>query len=103
MNLHGEVNKLTDNIGWRCFFELKLPAHDTLVREFYNTFSFDPPKDFQLNILDVLRFKVMGILHRFSLDDYNEALEFVDEDSFNDPAYLNSLHDYLSEFNPLDL
>lgn len=73
-----------------------------MVREFYNTFSFDLSKNYNLSTKDVLKFKVLGIMHRFSIDDFNESLGFVIEDEFNDPNFLDSFCDYLEEFNPLE-
>lgn len=59
LNLLVDVNKLIENIGWKCFFNINVPCLDSLMWEFYSTFSFDPPKNCGHNTTDVLRFKLI--------------------------------------------
>lgn len=99
LNLMNDVKSLIENIGWKCFFDINVPSFDSLMREFYSTFSFDPPKNYGLNTEDVLRFKMKNKHHRFSINDFNEDLDFITEEQFEDLVYLDSICDYPDDFD----
>lgn len=74
-----------------------------MAREFYNSYSFHPPIGFHFDTPDILRFKMKGRIHRFSLDDFIGALGFEIKNSCEYLGYVSSLCDYHSDFDPLEV
>lgn len=84
LNMHDQVYKLIDNIGWRCFLDLRLPAFD-ILENFTPVFLFHYESNCDSSTRNVIRFKILGIVLIYSIDEFNEALGFITDDDFNDP------------------
>ncbi|KAG8364868.1 hypothetical protein BUALT_Bualt18G0043200 [Buddleja alternifolia] len=80
LNIRYEFVALVVGIGWSGYFHVKLPAFIELTREFYTTFKFNKPKDLTLTSPGVVKFRLMGKEFSYSINQFNVALGFVDND-----------------------
>ncbi|KAG8370011.1 hypothetical protein BUALT_Bualt14G0073200 [Buddleja alternifolia] len=80
LNICDEFVALVDGIGWGGYFHVKLPAFIELTREFYTTFKFNKTKDLTLTSPGVVKFRLMGKEFSYSINQFNVALGFVDND-----------------------
>ncbi|KAG8377679.1 hypothetical protein BUALT_Bualt08G0057900 [Buddleja alternifolia] len=103
LNICDEFVALVDGIGWSGYFHVKLPAFIELTREFYTTFKFNKPKDLTLTSPDVVKFRLMGKEFSYSINQFNVALGFVDNDYVQTDEYKNSCCDYLRDFRPYQI
>ncbi|KAG8371070.1 hypothetical protein BUALT_Bualt13G0048700 [Buddleja alternifolia] len=80
LNICDEFVALVDGIGWSGYFHVKLPAFIELTREFYTTFKFNKTKDLTLTSPGVVKFRLMDKDFSYSINQFNVALGFVDND-----------------------
>ncbi|KAG8387554.1 hypothetical protein BUALT_Bualt02G0033400 [Buddleja alternifolia] len=103
LNICDEFVALVDGIGWGGYFHVKLPAFIELTREFYTTFKFNKTKDLTLTSPGVVKFRLMGKEFSYSINQFNVALGFVDNDYVQTDEYNNSCCDYLRDFCPYQI
>ncbi|KAG8365288.1 hypothetical protein BUALT_Bualt18G0088900 [Buddleja alternifolia] len=103
LHIRDEFVALVDGIGWSGYFHVKPPAFIELTREFYTTFKFNKPKDLTLTSPGVVKFRLMGKEFSYSINQFNVALGFVDNEYAQTDKYKNSSCDYLRDFRPISL
>ncbi|KAG8377697.1 hypothetical protein BUALT_Bualt08G0059700 [Buddleja alternifolia] len=103
LSIFDQFVALVDGIGWSGYFHVKLPTFIELTREFYTTFMFNKTKDLTLTSPGVVQFKLMGKESSYSINQFNVALGFVDNDYVQTDEYKNSSCDYLRDFHPYQL
>ncbi|KAG8378762.1 hypothetical protein BUALT_Bualt07G0018800 [Buddleja alternifolia] len=103
LNIRDEFVALVDGIGWSGYFHVKFPAFIELTREFYTTFKFNKTKDLTLTSPGVVKFRLMGKEFSYSINQFNVALGFVDNNYVQTDEYKNSSCDYLCNFRPYQI
>jgi hypothetical protein len=101
LKVKSEVFNFVANIGWETYFNVNLPAYIELCREFYTTFVLDLSEDFNLGTPGVIRFRLLGQRFNLSINDFNAAMGFVNEEELGNDDYLAQLCDFDDHFDPL--
>lgn len=89
LKIGGEVSTLIGNIGWGKYISITYPAYEELLYKFYTTFSYKKTSDTEGSSL---RFIIMGVYHKISIDSMNELLRVMKSNQM--------LTEYPLEFDP---